>query len=330
MADHDQRFKNLLEEFFVEFIRLFLPQWSDRFDFPRLKWLREEVFTDPPQGERRRLDLVAELPTRQPLQSRQPGVAESSIALLHVEIESADTVEPFRARMRDYYRLLGQRHRQPILPIALYLRVGLDGVGWDAYEEWFWEHCIEHFEYAYVGLPGLSAETYLNGDNWLGVALAALMRVSPERRAWLKAEALRRLVAAPEDPHRRFLLCECVQAYLPLEGPQLQEFNELLLSERYSEVRPMATTWFEEGLEKGMQRGLEQGLEKGLQKGREEGRLRTLHLIARQLEKRFGPLSPETRLRLESWPEDRLEEVAVNLLDARSLDDLGLGPNLMA
>jgi hypothetical protein len=27
----------------------------------------------------------------------------------------------------------------PVLPIGLFLRVGLDGIGWDAYEEHFWK-----------------------------------------------------------------------------------------------------------------------------------------------------------------------------------------------
>jgi hypothetical protein len=164
-----------------------------------------------------------------------------------------------------------------------------------------------------VGLPALDAEHYLNGDNWLGVALAALMRVPEERRAWLKAEALRRLVACPENPYQRFLLCECVQAYLPLEGPQLQEFNRLLMSEPYAGVRPMATTWFEEGLEKGL----------------EKGRLETLRrVVTRQVEKRIGgPLSSDARARLESWPLERLDEVFGRLLDNCALDELGLEPD---
>jgi hypothetical protein len=29
------------------------------------------------------------------------------------------------------------------------------GVGWDAYQEHFWEHRLVRFEYAYVGLPAL-------------------------------------------------------------------------------------------------------------------------------------------------------------------------------
>ena len=46
MADHDQRFKNLLQEFFAEFVQLFFPDWAGRFDFAGLEWLNAEVFPD--------------------------------------------------------------------------------------------------------------------------------------------------------------------------------------------------------------------------------------------------------------------------------------------
>ena len=64
MVDHDQRFKSLLKAFFAEFFQAFFPAWADRFDFSRVDWLEQEVFTDPPRGERRSLDLVARLPLR--------------------------------------------------------------------------------------------------------------------------------------------------------------------------------------------------------------------------------------------------------------------------
>ena len=158
-----------------------------------------------------------------------------------------------------------------------------------------------------MGLPALDAEQYVNGDNWLGVALAALMRISPERRAWLKAEALRRLVACPENEYRRYLLCECVDAYLPLEGPQLQEYEHLLLTEPYREVLPMATTWYERGMEKGIEKGQ-----------------RRLLLV--QLEDRFGPLSEAVRQRVSDWPVDKLDDLSRALLRAQSLQELGLEP----
>ena len=109
------------------------------------------------------------------------------------------------------------KHDLPVLPIGLYLRVGLDGVGIDVYEEHFWDLRPVRFEYLYAGLPALDGVEYVEGDNWLGVALSALMRVPEERQVWLGAEALRRISAAPLTEQHRYLLGECVQNYLPLD-----------------------------------------------------------------------------------------------------------------
>jgi hypothetical protein len=235
MPEHDQRFKNLLREFLVEYLLLFYPVWAARFELSRVEWLDKEVFTDPPTGQRLEVDLVVRLAARQPIPGQRPGEPDAAEAILHVEVESADKVAPLRSRIHDYHEYLGRKYRLPVWSLALYLRVGLEGIGIDSFEERFWEDEVQRFQYRYVGLPALDAETYLAGDNWLGVALSALMRIAPERRGWLKAEALRRLVSCSENEYRRFLLCECVQAYLPLEGPQLQEFEHLLLTEPYKE-----------------------------------------------------------------------------------------------
>ena len=55
------------------------------------------------------------------------------------------------------YANLRARHGLPVLPIGLYLRVGLQGIGVDVYEEHFWELRPVRFEYLYVGLPALDA-----------------------------------------------------------------------------------------------------------------------------------------------------------------------------
>lgn len=82
MHDHDQRFKTLLKTFLPEFFALFFADWAETFDFSRVEWLDKEVFPDPPQGERRVLDLVAKLPTRRPV-AAQSGKAEAWLSLLH-------------------------------------------------------------------------------------------------------------------------------------------------------------------------------------------------------------------------------------------------------
>jgi hypothetical protein len=304
--DHDQRFKTLLREFFAEFLRLFFAAWADRFDLSRVDWLDKEVFPDPPQGERRVLDRVAKLATRAPVPGQRAGELDLWLALVHIEIESADSVEALRSRFHEYYEQLRRQHHLPVLPIGLFLRVGLEGIGVDVFIESFWEFEVLRFRYLYVGLPALDAEQYLTGNNWLGVALAALMRIPEARKAWVKAEALRRLVSCPESEWRRFLLCECVEAYLPLEEPQQREYDQLLRSEPYKEILPMATTWFEKGVEQGRHQG-------------------ERNIVRRQLEKKFGPLSTHAGERLDSWPTDRPGDLADALLTAQSLHELGLG-----
>jgi hypothetical protein len=311
MADHDQRFKTLLREFFAEFFQLFFADWAPRFDFARVDWLEQEVFTDPPQGKRRSLDLVARLPLRPgvpppaPPEVAQVGPAASWLVLVHVEIESQDTVMPLRPRMLTYYEHLRRRHGLPVLPIALYLQVGLDGLGWDAYEEHFWERRLLHFEYAYVGLPALDGEHYLAAENPLGVALTALMRVPPARRAEVHAEALRRLQEARDNDYRRYLLLECLEAYTALDEAQRHQFEGLLQTERYQGVRTMMMTTFE----------------KGVLQGKREGQRELVQML---LEDHFGPLSPRAQQRLEALPAERLAALARSLLKAQSLQELGL------
>jgi hypothetical protein len=167
MDDHDQRFKVLLHEFFYEFFLLFFPDWAARFDFTRIDWQDKEVFPDPPRGERRAVDLVARLPLRAGVPLPRPELTADWLALVHVEVEHRDSVATLRPRLLAYYHHLGRRGL-PVLPIALYLRVGLDGVGWDVYEERFWEHPLVRFTFPYVGLPALDAEHYVRQDNWLG------------------------------------------------------------------------------------------------------------------------------------------------------------------
>jgi hypothetical protein len=295
--EHDQRFKTLIREFIREFIRLFFPEWYERFDFDNIEWLDKEIFLDPPRGETRNLDLVAKVAVRQAVASQRPGEASSWIVLIHVEVEADDRLTRLRPRMHDYYKGLRDRYRLPVWSLALYLHVGLHGVGWDEYEEYLWEQRVLHFEYPYVGLPGLSAEEYVNRDSMLAVALAAMMDVSDERRAELKAHALQRIQDSSENEGRKYLLAEVVNTYLKLDAAQQREFEELLDMEPYRGARMLATSWHEQGARK---------------------------ILERLLQRRFGPLSDEVRERLASLPAERLEELADAILEAKSLKELGL------
>jgi Domain of unknown function (DUF4351) len=86
-----------------------------------------------------------------------------------------------------------------------------------------------------------------------------------------------------------------------LDEVQAQELGALLRSERYQGAQSMAVTTFEKGLRQGWRTALQ-----------------------KQLEARFGPLSASVRERLDSFGPERLESLAVDLLKAQSLQELGL------
>jgi hypothetical protein len=304
-VDHDQRFKALIREFLREFIRLFFPEWYERIDFDNIEWLDKEIFLDPPAGETRDLDLVAKVRVRQAVESQRPGEPEGWIILIHIEVEADDRLTRLRPRMHDYYKGLRDRYRMPVWSLALYLHVGLEGVGWDVYEEYLWERRVLHFEYPYVGLPGLDAEQYQDSENILGVALAALMRVPDSRRAELRAHALQRIGASGENNYRKYLLAECVEQYLGLDEAQQREFERLLATETYREARTVAMTSYDKGEAVGIAKGQRQ-------------------LLLWQLELRFGPLPALVRQRLEAITAERLKEIAEGILRGKSLKELGL------
>lgn len=96
----------------------------------------------------------------------------------------------------------------------------------------------------------------MQGDNWLGVALSALMLIPPEQVARLGKEALERLTEAPLTEQQKFLLAECVEAYLPLDEEQQSEFERLMLGNQETKVNAMNKTTFEKGIKKGIQNTL--------------------------------------------------------------------------
>jgi hypothetical protein len=244
---------------------------------------------------------VARLRLRPDAPPPRDGVTDL-VALIHVEIESRASTVAFRPRMFDYYVQLRRDTEQPVLPIALFLRVGMDGIGWDAYEEYFWEWRIIRFEYAYVGLPALPGESYATGENLLGVALSALMRIPDDRRAELYAEGLKRIAASGENDFRRYLLAECLEAYSELDEAQKERLQALLQTEAYHEVEPLMKTTYERGIEQGERR-----------------------LTLRLIEAKFGPLPLSVKQQIEALSPEALARLQIALLTAQALEELSLG-----
>jgi hypothetical protein len=158
----------------------------------------------------------------------------------------------------------------------LYLHVGLEGRGWDEYVELDPEPAeaesadseasreeLYRVRWRYVGLPALPAERYLASDNWLGVALSALMKIDSGRKAWLRAEIFRRLATqCQENDYRKLLLINCAETYLPLEGEQEAEYLRLIREDsRYQEATRMILTTYDRGMAAGEAKGKREALQ---------------------------------------------------------------------
>ncbi len=275
-TDHDQLFKEVIREFFPDFLRLFCPEQAAAFDLSKVSWRDKELFADPPDGPRHVLDLVAEL-------TRLDGGV--SLALIHIEIESADSVGEIERRLPDYYFHLRRTSGRPVLPVVVFLKVGLDGLGWREITDRFDDEPTMTLRYRYVGLPGLPAVDYLRGDNWLGVALSALMKAPKNRRMEFGAEAMQRLGDSPLTDGKKGLLGDCVETHIEIPEENSQKFRDILDANATGRIKPMNKTRVQIAREEGIERGIEQGLLEGHLRGQRAA-------VTELLEAKFGPVPP--------------------------------------
>ena len=106
---HDQLFKQLIHTFFAEFMEAFFPEIQEHIDFSVLKPLSEQMYTDLIDGESRTVDILIETKLKN----------EDTIIIIHIEPQSYHQTN-FNERMFQYFSLIYQRERKPILPIAIF------------------------------------------------------------------------------------------------------------------------------------------------------------------------------------------------------------------
>jgi hypothetical protein len=297
---HDQIFKDLIGAFLPDLLSLVAPEPASRLDLSRWKLLDKEAFTDWPKGSRRELDLLAEV-----------ALADGSgrTALVHVEIE-VRARPAIGVRLSGYSMQLKLRYGRPVIPVLICLRRGRPGIHLESVMDTELGPELTCFRYYSFGLAGSRAEDFLGRDQPLAWALAALMRPGSMSRAEHKMACLRRIAGARLGDLRRFLLVNCVETYLELEGRDAEELEALQARQNAKEVRTMRMTWAEKLEEKGREQGREQGVRQTL--------LRLLGL-------RFGPISEDVRRRIEAIGSvERLNQIAEQILVARSLEEMGL------
>ncbi len=177
---HDQLFKELIHTFFEEFLEAFFPEVHPFVDFHDLTPLSEEVFTDLIEGETRRLDIVIETTLK----------GTKSVIVIHVEPQSSQQTY-FHKRMYQYFSLLYNKYRKPIIPIAVF-----------SYEE-NWEknqytiafpffHVLT-FNYLTLHLRKQNWRAYIDSNNPAAAALLSKMGYTEEEKVQVKKSASARL-----------------------------------------------------------------------------------------------------------------------------------------
>jgi len=270
---HDQLFKQLLRAFFAEFLRLFDPDTAAALDLDTLDFRDTEAFTDIPQGERRTADLVVQVRTR---------TGAPRLVLIHVEIQRERKAR-FPWRMWQYYALLRQREDLPVIPIALVLYRGREGIALEEYTEAVFGRTYLAFRYLQISLPRLNAVEYAR----TGGALAVVMRLPRGREAQIGVHlaGLRRVREALEagqvDAARAFLLVNLIATYLPLSSNERSALQVQLEQQGDTTLEATELTW------------ADQMILQGRELGREEARAEALReTILRAARLRFGDVSP--------------------------------------
>jgi hypothetical protein len=166
-----------------------------------------------------------------------------------------------------------------------------------------------------VPSPKLDGEKYIRGDNWLGVALASLMKLPRERIRELGSLAFLRLNGSGLNEQQTFLLDDCFGTYLDVDVATRREISGTMQSVKPSgdstmrQNKSMLKIMFEEGQEEGRELGL---------------RLGRLELIEAQLDSRFGTLSESVLAALRGMTDAEIRSLAIRLPKAETLAELGL------
>jgi hypothetical protein len=249
VIDHDRLFKELISTFFVEFLELFLPEVEREIDRDSIHFLPQEVFNDVTSGEKKEIDLLAQVRYQQ----------QEAYFLIHVENQSYSQSE-FAKRMFKYFARLHEKYDLPIYPVVIFSFDEPKRPEPQNYRVSFSDLNVLDFNFKAIQLNQLSWRDYLTQQNPVATALMAKMNIPTSERPQVKAECLRLLITLKLDPARMQLISGFVDVYLNLNAAEEEVFQTtadrmgLLQEEKYMEI---VTSWERKGRQEGRQEAQE-------------------------------------------------------------------------
>jgi predicted transposase YdaD len=243
--DHDQRFKELISTFFIEFLELFLPELASTIEPDSVMFREQEYFIDLVDGEAQIIDLLAEVKL----------AGEDATVLIHIEPQS--TGRPvFPQRMFFYFSRLHQKHLKRIYPIAIFSYDRPLEMAKTQYKVEFPSLKVLEFNFTAIQLNQLNWRDFIDRPNPVAAALMAKMAIEEKDRPKVKAECLRLLVTLKLDPAKTALISQFVDTYLRLNRQEEQTFQmeiDTMDTAQKEKIMQATTSWEERGMEKAQQ-----------------------------------------------------------------------------
>jgi hypothetical protein len=298
---HDQTFKDLLSPFFLDFLRLFLPQIAEGIDAASITALPTEAFTDIPEGEQRTGDVLVQV-------TSLDGPPE--LVLIHTEVQGIER-DNLPYRIWEYNALYTLRYKKPVISIELapFARTGT--VELVRYSQTLFGQEYARLDYWRIPLGALNAEDYLKAEPVLGAALASLMHAQPGDRVDLRLAALERIANSGLDEARQYLLVNFVETYLTFNEDEQAVYEGLLDEGGHMAVQALEMT-----------RG-ERLREEGREEGREAGALATKReMLLDVLRLRFGAVPEPLAAAIAQADDAWLTRLHHQVVLASSLEEL--------
>jgi Putative transposase, YhgA-like len=239
---HDQKFKELISTFFMEFLELFLPELARTIEPDSVIFREQEYFVDLVDGETNIIDLLAEVKL----------AGEDATVLVHIEPQSTSRAI-FPQRMFFYFSRLHQKHLKQIYPIAIFSYDRPAAAAETQYCVEFPDLKVLEFNFKAIQLNRLNWRDFIDRPNPVAAALMAKMKIAKRDRPKVKAECLRLMVTLKLDPAKTALISQFVDTYLRLNAQEEQMFqaevDTMGIAEKEA-IMQATTSWEEKGIEK--------------------------------------------------------------------------------
>ncbi|WZY01017.1 Rpn family recombination-promoting nuclease/putative transposase [Bacillus sp. FSL W7-1360] len=265
---HDQLFRQLLDNFFTEFMQAFFPEEAACLNLNPLEHMTTEVYFEGDHTPRLRPDFVVKIKLK----------GEDTMVLVHIEVQ-ATYDEAFLRRMRRYHARLMEHEEYQVLPLAVF-----------SYETPHKEPPKEmthhlngktdfSFSYRSIFLRQLSWQDFSEMKNPAVCALLSKMGYNVEEKVACKKAFLRLITKLELTEMKRHFIMQFFDFYLTLtdeEEKQLaKEINRLKPEEGFV-IADFMTSYERLGWKKGIEEGIEKGRMKGIEEERTETAIRML------------------------------------------------------